>query len=98
MEDQLPPRSDSSLRRLPFARDYFLRGLVLGNHIRRQDTPPVGVRVNHRAAANNAAWVKHGIAAHFGFIAQQSPKFAQSSIEPFAVHFDHDVPGHKFEI
>ena len=73
-------------------------GFVFRNHVRWQDAAPEYVRVNHRAASENAAGVEHGVAAGFRAVAQQRAELAQARVERHAVHLDSDVAGEKFEV
>ena len=73
-------------------------GFVFRDHVRGQNTAPEYVRVNHRAAAEDAAGVQHGVAAGFRAVAQQRAELAQAGVEGRAVHLDEDVAGEKFEV
>src|ERR1043166_2343407 len=64
---------------------YVQRSPVFRNLIRRQDTAPVGVGIDDRAAANDAAGVKHGVAANVGLVGQQRAEFAQAGIKRLAI-------------
>src|SRR2546426_4321241 len=90
------PRAFRVLHR--FARYEFLCRLILHDPVRRQDTPPVGVRVNNGAATDDAARVENGVAADVGVVAQQGAEFAQTGVEFFAVHFHEDVPRGELEV
>jgi len=81
----------------PFDDDFDL-GFVFRDHVRGQNAAPENVRVNHRAAAEDAAGVQHGVAAGFRAVAQQRAELAQVGVEGRAVHLDEDVTGEKFEV
>ena len=73
-------------------------GFVFRDHVRGQNAAPEYVRINHRAAAEDAAGVQHGVAAGFRAVAQQRAEFAQAGVEGFSVNLDKDISGHQFEI
>jgi hypothetical protein len=73
-------------------------GFIFRDHVRGQNAAPENVRVNHRAAPENAAGVQHGVAASFRAVAQQRAELAQAGVEGRAVHLDENVAGEKFEV
>jgi hypothetical protein len=72
--------------------------LVFRDHVRGQDAAPEDVRVNHRAASEDAAGVQHGVAAHFRAVAEQRAEFAQAGVKRLAVHLHLDVAGEHLEV
>src|SRR5271154_7183378 len=90
-----------SLIKLTFPRpfdDDFDLGLVFGDHVRGQNAAPENVRVNHRAAPEDAAGVQHGVAAGFRAVAQQRAEFAQAGVKRHTVHVHKNIAGQKFEV
>ena len=81
----------------PFDDDFDFR-FVLGNHVRGQNAAPENVRVNHRAASEDAAGIQHGVAAGFRAVAQQRAELAQAGVAGLAVHLDKNIPRHQFEV
>ena len=71
----------------PFDDDFDL-GFVFRDHVRGQNAAPEYVRVNHRAASEDAAGVQHGVAAGFRAVAQQRAELAQAGVEGLAVNLD----------
>jgi len=81
----------------PFDDDFDL-GFVFRDHVRGQNAAPEDVRVNHRAASEDAAGVQHGVAAGFRAVAQQRAELAQAGVEGRAVNLHENVSRHQFEV
>ena len=73
-------------------------GFVLGNHVGGQDAAPEDIRINHRAAPDDAARIQHGVTADIRAVAEQRAKFAQAGVERLTVFLDGDITGEHFEI
>ncbi len=78
--------------------DDFLLGLVFHNHVGGENPAPVNVRVNHRAAPNDAAGIEHGVAPDVTAVADQCAELAQAGVEGLAVDFDGYISGHKLDV
>src|ERR1017187_9553507 len=81
----------------PFDDDINSR-LVFGDHVRGQDAAPEDVRIDHRAAPEDAAGVQHGVAAGFRAVAHQRAELAQAGVKRHAVHLHLDVAGKQFVV
>src|SRR5579862_6071311 len=80
------------------AHDDFLSGLVLDDHVRGEDAAPVGVRIDDRAAADDAAGVEDGVAADVRVVAEERAEFSQPGVVRRAVDVQHHVAGHELDV
>jgi hypothetical protein len=62
--------SEGNVHPLSLARDHLLHSLVLHNAVGRKNAAPIRVRINDRAAADNAPRVQDGVTAHLSMVAQ----------------------------
>ena len=66
---------------------------MLCNSILREHAAPVRIRINHAAAADDAAGVEHAIAAQLRVVANKRAKFAQARVDFFITELHGHIAG-----
>src|ERR1044071_5427294 len=88
----------TSFKTLPLRHSCFQPPLVLDDAVRRENSPPICIRVYYGPATYDAAGIQNGITTNIGIVTQQSAEFAQAGVKYATVNLHANVAGNQFKV